>query len=1391
MVKNKLWILLFSFLVFSTVQAAEPLVSWDCAAPAGIQAGEKLDLRELNIMGTGSDKSLLPLRILPPADLSRADACTVFWRPAADGSAAVCLAPEIATSIYPAAQRAAVIQCGSPFGAARQFNKISILLKFKLNDEMSWGGGGIQPVEINGILASIGPGLTLKISSRGGAGKNRRIPYLELKNANGASAVYSAESIDEVKIGQWCSFAMVWDGTAVGEDGSPSPNVRFMMDGAEFLCGRKAGAPAQVTQIDTKGPIVIGGDRGWCSAPIDLGYFAVYDEDLSNEDVLASQAFSPAAPGAGKAGRPIPADPAFSPGTFIPLAVANEASSWTGSAPGCTVSNSSGKVLSVNFTSEALGKESRILLEKPLNLDGAESINFWACLPVDSVDYGLIVKLIAGTADGKEILLGGTHFVSTHICPGNSRKCGLWMYFHVFPPKGKGISTFNGLSIKYESYGRTNGPKTARLLFKDFGLDRINYRGVPLYYVVSNYRDNFSMTSFNGAGGRAITNLDSGKDFPFVNLDNLVDQAKVRRPRLLNLCVYAYDDQDRLVHHMQYGKLKAAEASDFLQKIELPFKAPGTYRIKGKSYNSETGEYFTTDWVRLTIVRGKGSTADLRKVDSPGILDINQDKPFGRLEKTDNLEIAFDIKSREENELPFPLELKYAVIPYVVSPLWREPFRKVELDRTLAVEKAGRIFVPYEKKRDVELVIAELWKDGKKIDREERAIGVSNGIDATPGMTAKIPDMKGIGGADRIWMNSQMHALEEFCGSQSLEYVEKNIDEIRRITPNIGFNPELTRYEPIPGVYDWDHLKSFLDVAAAHDCRFVLYLSQKWPFDWASDELYMDSNGRVHNTGIVWGYLVGGHNYATGLKSPGLIGEFNRQLARKFINHPGFGAFYFENEHMVSDGSTSLPSSNDAGNKLLFRKFLSGKYKDIASLNKIYGTAYDSFDVVQIPNDNIVRFPRRIMRADLQQYKLAAAEDFVLGSQFNVVRKEDPVRPILVYHIGMTHPASEAFYRSIAENGGMMTNGGVHSTFDHDTLRESYVSVPGLLERMEPHDMWNYEPMQNGFDEMIFGMLAMGGRGINFHIFLPTADRGHPFSYDKYREPGKNGYYKILEKWNALKELRETEKLHDPVGIMNLRHAYNYIGGAWSQGIRPLMSSLYVAGHYEVKINHPGGNLKYLDDSKVLFLTGELIDKGELDFIKASLKKGRRIVLESTSARQSFEAPDEDRKHYLLEMLGVDPLSDGARIPEIKYGHDLYRISGGGEVLLFRSPLNGGQWNGIIPAIMAWAGIGEKMVDCDDPFMQMHVLKGNDSTYYIATTHRGYDPNAYDGPKEWNGKIRFLKPLPEGKYKVDEIWGANEENIGVMTPAELAEGFDAGKYTELQMKIFRLGAVKK
>jgi hypothetical protein len=74
--------------------------------------------------------------------------------------------------------------------------------------------------------------------------------------------------------------------------------------------------------------------------------------------------------------------------------------------------------------------------------------------------------------------------------------------------------------------------------------------------------------------------------------------------------------------------------------------------------------------------------------------------------------------------------------------------------------------------------------------------------------------------------------------------------------------------------------------------------------------------------------------------------------------------------------------------------------------------------------------------------------------------------------------------------------------------------------------------------------------------------------------------------------------------------------------------------------------------------------------------------------------------------------------------------------------------------------------------------------HYLATTHRGKNQGYGNGPSSWEGKVQFLKPLPGARYRVTEMMSG--KTVGDFTPAELAAGFEAGKYEELQMKIFKI-----
>ncbi|MFZ2654680.1 MAG: beta-galactosidase [Victivallales bacterium] len=1351
-----------------------PLVEWVASASSGLRTGDKIDVQNQTLPAAGSEKQWAVLRFLPPGNPAWAADCAVYWSQETDARPFICLGSAIAPGIWPAAARSAVIQCGDKLSSPREASKLTLLMKFRLNDEMCRGGPS-PGCEMDGTLLSLPPSFTLAIHGRGATGKNLRLPYLYVKKLN---VSYVPITDTEIEIGKLTSLAVSWDAS------DKEHPVRFHLNGKELPVKGSAPAIPSEFKCEITGPPVVGGDRAWGNAPIDLERFAIYGQTLDatqiekfmdKKDVLIQ-----------------PQAAMTRPPEYSMLPDLNTAAAWISSGSGPVISEANGQILQLSFGDTAIGT-SDLLLKQPIPVGDATSINFWQCLPnCNGPDRCIEASAIFSKSpeSGKpaeevigETVAGGW---ASHIGPPNTRAAGLWKYARANVPIGKGVTHFRGFRCRFQVAANQNAPGI--LLLKDFGLERIDYRRSRLYYVLGNCRDNLG-------GARALTELSGGSEHPFILLDNVVDQAKAGRPPVLDLMISVFDEENRLVFAKRLSRLKAKDAADFFQKIEIPLLAPGTYRIKGKSYNSETGGYFTTDWVKLIIIRGNGDMKKIPVVKSQNLLDINPDRPFGRLEKSDPLEIEFHVQSADGNQLPANCELRYDVIPYSEWIPGTIPVRPVKLGQKLAVTGSGIIKIPYAPKHSVELVVAELWAGGKRIDREELPIGVRNELErreapgffsrladalslSKPDATAakvKIPTLKDITADSNAWMNSQTHELRL---DDAAKYYRDNCPELKKLSPFVGFRPDLGRLQPIPGVYDWDALQEIFDAAAAEGCRVIPYLAEKWPTDWMPVEFFLDADGTAHRSGTMWGYMVGRHNYASGRYAPEMIRKFNQQLARRFIDHPGFGAYYFENEHI---DTLSLPTSTDPGNRARFSRFLQEKYRKIGELNRMYGTHYGSFEEVGIPTGNAALFPKKLMQADLETYEKSRIEEFVLQDQFDAVRSEDPIRPIIVYNVGT---ASAPFFKHIAENGGMMANGGVHSLIDGTWAREAYNAVPGLMERMEPHGMWHYEPMPNGYDEMIFGMLSMGGRGLAFHFFLPATK----FNFSEFRSPshltygGKTGYFRIDETMDAIRELRPAEKLHDPVGIMSLRHEKRYLKGHYGEWMRPIMGTLHVSHHYEPLIYHPGGDLAYLDTARLIFLTDEVIDRKEADYLKEFTARGGYLVMTPANGRYDVDNPDDSQRHFLLETLGIDALSDGAKIDGLKIPHDVYK-AGKGNVLLLRDS----KWGEVIPLVLRLAAVPGPIADSDDKYMQMHTLQ-NGNTYYLATTHRGFDPNAYDGPKEWNGKIRCNIPLPEGKYRVTDIW--NKKEIGVMTPAELAKGFDAGKYTELEMKIFRLMPVK-
>jgi hypothetical protein len=1344
-----------------------PVVGWcgELLAAARLDDPFHYDTEILPCLGT--DQSLAVLRLMPSAiDARYASQCRPTWTNGRTGAGALRLCAADA-----GAESGAVVQAGEGPGALKSLGQLTLFVAFRLDAGMSYGGGS-PPWELDGTLMSLAPGVTLAITGRGQEGRGRRLPQLRLSGTaagwNGTcDSVYTPRTDTELRLGQWYTLVVTWDGAKPSDLGTgAAPRVRMWLNGRELPIARTGHPSASPDRVEAQQAPLVGGDRQWGNTPIDLDTFAIFDRCLDQEQIGALPSWYASPPGRGVM-------PVFS--HYQVLADANDPRGWQ-EPEGLGLSAAGNGILRVQFSGVKTDERRRMLLAKPMPLDtGVTSVDFWACVPPSRAEYGYSIVTLFADAAGKEIPGDGLGFLDSHVAAPNARASGQWRHVFCEIPRASGATQFLGFAVTGGYVGPPEVLRDTKSIFvKDVALERIDYRQARLYYVVGNYRDNFMNTGFNGCGARALTELSGGSDQPYVLLDNLLDQAKVGRPRRINLRLFAYDTSDRLVHSAALDDLPAESVPDFWCPIPLPITTPGTYRIEGKSYDAATGEYFTTDWVKLIIIKGGGaSSLTPATASDQGSLAINPQRPFGRLEKTDPREIAIHVGSRPG--VKFPLELRYDVLPYADwVPVW-QAVREVPLSHKVTVKAPGVVTVSYVPAHAVELVIAELWYGNTRIDREERPIGVRNELDRAPEFAARaqVPSLDDFAGPGKNWFNAQLHLNP---GDDALASFQRNLAEAKKLTPLVGFCPDINRLEPIPGVYDWDYLTPILDLAERNGCRVVPYLNLKWPVDWAPVEFQLDGAGCAHRGGLMWGYMIGKYLYCSGEKSPEIIRDLNTQFARRYLNHPGMGAYYFEDEHIDSYNGP-LNSYHPAYQKA-FATFLKGRYATVDALNKVYAATYRAFEDIPLPDPaRPSAFPRKVMFADLRIFQRQTAENFVLRDEFDAVRHEDPRRPIIVYNIG---GESDAFLRHIADNGGMMANGGIHSNFNFDFEYERDNAIPGLRYRMEPHDMYDYDPVPHGFDEMIFGMLAMGGRGLNFHEFL----RGFgTIKYDDLMKPGQpTGLDKLVAHVPMLRELRDAEKLHDAVGMMQLRSPQDYFRGPFEWGIWCMHCAVYALNHYNPKTAAAEGRPDYLDGSKVIFVGGSIIDAGQLAYLRQFLQGGGKIVMDMSAGQWSLERPDEVKTHCLLDALGVDFFAPGQKLAEVKWPHDIYAV-GAGQVLVMRRPLWNDQWEAVVPAIMKWAGVGERLADSDDRYMQMHVLQKGD-LYYLATTHRGEQQSGYNGPDHWAGKVRFLKPLPAGNWRVTEMMSGEE--VGVFTAEQLAAGIDAGEYAELQMKVFRI-----
>ncbi|HEY3379387.1 MAG TPA: beta-galactosidase, partial [Armatimonadota bacterium] len=961
--------------LFATLPS--PMVGWHAPLPSNMALGDTITEQVDTFSGNGTNSQLNWLQFVPSLiNADTASKCHVTWTSGREANGAVQLC---STGAIPTA--GGVLQCGSGGTTSTLGSQFTFHLRFKIN-KMPYRGGSSPQYELDGYLLNTAipspnnyPNLLLYMSGRGSSGKAKHYPHLRITDVftGGTTEYYSdyypTAGTPELLADQWYDLVVTWDGTKAADNDYVSHETstlrtRMWINGTEYTVKRMGHANASPTTCRIGDPLYVGGNRRWNNLPIALDAFDIFSGILTDTQVGECNAAESSA-----SGPALTLAPAYETKTTL-----NQATNWQAPPADVTITTAgSNQAVKVCIGNLIAGDQRKLYFTQPIPLDRrVTSVNLWAYLGYEPQgDCGFALAPIYTTGTGTEVIGSfPVEFLKSHIAMPCVRASALWQFCMADPLFSSGVTQLVGVSITmtYTAGVRTPAQSTS-LYLRDIGLERIKYASSSVYYVVGNYRDNFSGV------GRPLTEQSGGSATPYLLLDNLVDQAKSGRPATLNLYVSAFDTNDNLVYSTECTNVPSVTAIDASYQVSMPITQPGTYRVRCQSYNASTGVYFTTDWTKYIVI--KGATQTLTPLSSFGLLAVNPTKPFGRLETTDPQTISFTVNNLAMKTLTFPLTIKYKVIPYDEWIPGTAAKRTLTLDQTLTVNGLGTLTATYTPLHPVELVVAELWQGTTVLDHEERTIGIRNELSVAPPFTAQsqVKSLDDIAGPGKNWHNISFHSNP---GDNIYQQIANNIAEAKKLTPLLGMNMRFNRIQPIPGVYDWDYLTPMFDLAQTNGCTLLPYLNLKWPADWAPVEFQIDANGCVHRGAHVWGYMnIGNYLYSNGATAPGYNQQFVQQLARKYLNHLGLAGFYFENEHIDTQGYDPITLSYHEAYRQAFGTWLQGQYGTIAALNTKYGTTYTAFADVQLPVLDGANYQKKAMFVDFRLFQRNQVEQYV------------------------------------------------------------------------------------------------------------------------------------------------------------------------------------------------------------------------------------------------------------------------------------------------------------------------------------------------------------------------------------------------------------------------------
>ncbi len=465
------------------------------------------------------------------------------------------------------------------------------------------------------------------------------------------------------------------------------------------------------------------------------------------------------------------------------------------------------------------------------------------------------------------------------------------------------------------------------------------------------------------------------------------------------------------------------------------------------------------------------------------------------------------------------------------------------------------------------------------------------------------------------------------------------LDETKRLGPNVCVMHRLADFEVLPGVYDFSKLDIQMDEAADAGCEVTV---------------------RFDFTGIRWVPYHRQRNYngaqivhkpydAFSVTDPDVVRLWNnawRRLHSRYKNHAAFQGYYLMEpggEWTVMDkpwdGTISGYSKPDAE---AFRAYLKEQFREIAVLNRRWGSAYRSFQEITPPQPDLQRgaLPDlRLSWLDFCRFKAYLNKHVWIPRMVKAIREYDKQHLIIAYTI-LTDDVE--FVKPIYGELDYLHNGGNQGNLRKEKLLDAWFKgrIGWISEPHFPHH-WAFDHDGWTVDNAVWQALNhAGGGGGNLHIYFfpnPLHLAGHYGGFHAYdRLEQFRGILHELNDFRPLTLPMETARITDSDTLFT-KHRTSFEGRIgdlerWfdladrdNVPTEPFNDAR--AGRYKLLLTNP---------------IAEVLSAKNAERIINTVRNGARIVMTANTGKFVPEISREP--FHLLKCLGITPPSGPYRL---------------------------------------------------------------------------------------------------------------------------------------------------